>query len=71
MSDRFDLEVQLLACWQVVDDIQILQKSYDKMDDDSRTNLLQGMVELYKLKFERVWSTYENMDWSKYAQRKD
>lgn len=71
MSDRFDLEVQLLACWQVVDDIQILQKSYDKMDDDSRTNLLQGLVEIYKLKFERVWSTYENMDWSKYAQRKD
>lgn len=71
MSDRFDLEEQLLACWQVVDDIQILQKSYDKMDDDSRTNLLQGLVELYKLKFERVWSTYENMDWSKYAQRKD
>lgn len=71
MSDRFDLEAQLLACWQVVDDIQILQKRYDKMDDDSRTNLLQGLVELYKLKFERVWSTYENMDWSKYAQRKD
>lgn len=71
MRDRFDLEEQLLACWQVVDDIQILQKSYDKMDDDSRTNLLQGLVELYKLKFERVWSTYENMDWSKYAQRKD
>lgn len=71
MSDRFDLEAQLLACWQVVDDIQILQKSYDKMDDDSRTNLLQGLVELYKLRFERVWSTYENMDWSKYAQRKD
>lgn len=71
MSDRFDLEAQLMDCWQVVDDIQILQKSYDKMDDDSRTNLLQGLVELYKLKFERVWSTYENMDWSKYAQRKD
>ena len=71
MRDRFDLEEQLLACWQVVDDIQILQKSYDKMDDDSRTNLLQGLVELYKLKFEQVWSTYENMDWSKYAQRKD
>lgn len=71
MSDRFDLEAQIMACWQVTDDIQYLQENYDMMDDDARVNLLQGLVELYNLKFERVWNTYENIDWSKYAQRKD
>ena len=71
MSNRIELEEQLVACWQVVDDIKLLQESYDKMDDDARMNLLQGLVELYNLKFERVWNTYQYMDWSVYEQRKD
>lgn len=66
MSNRFELEEQLVECWQVVDDIKLLQESYAMMDDDARMNLLQGLVELYNLKFERAWNTFHGMDWSLY-----
>ena len=60
MSDRFDLEQQILDCWKVTDDIQLaFELSMDKNDPDQMANLLLGLKTLYDLKFNKMWDTFE------------
>lgn len=61
MSNRFDLEQQIMDCWRVTDDLEMV---YDKVmngdcNTDSISNLLLGLISLYNLKFDRCWDTFE------------
>ena len=60
MSDRFDLEQNIMQCWNVCDDIQLYLDMYDKMDEDQRMNYLIGLKQMYNMKFEKTWDTFEN-----------
>ena len=59
MSDRFDLEQNIMQCWNVCDDIQLYLDMYDNMDEDQRMNYLIGLKQMYQLKFERTWDNFE------------
>ena len=62
MSAQFELEQQLLDCWKVTDDIQLVYKHVmeaDVLDRDRIANILLGMKELYTMKFEQQWETFE------------
>ena len=59
MSDRFDLEQNIMQCWNVCDDIQLFLDMYDNMDEDQRMNYLIGLKQMYQLKFERTWNNFE------------
>ena len=59
MSDRFDLEQNIMQCWNVCDDIQLLLDSWDKMDEDAKLNFLIGLKQMYHLKFEHTWDNFE------------
>ena len=61
MADRFDLEQQILECWKVIEDIELLYENLESMDDDERMNYLLGLQSMYKLKFNRVWTTFEQL----------
>ena len=61
MSDRFDLEQQILECWRVTDDINILYDRQEYMSKDEQMNYLLGLNSLYKHKFEILWSTFEQL----------
>ena len=61
MADRFDLEQQILECWKVIEDIELLYENLESMDDDERMNYLLGLQSMYKLKFNRVWATFEQL----------
>ena len=61
MSDRFDLEQQILECWRVTDDINILYDRQEYMSKDEQMNYLLGLNSLYKQKFEILWSTFEQL----------
>lgn len=67
MKDRFDLEQDIMLCWSVVDDVDLLMESVvdnpkyaavpaKSVDDIS--NALMGIKELYNLRFERLWETF-------------
>jgi hypothetical protein len=61
---RFDLEQQLLQCWNVCDDIdavheRVLDGPPPEMDELS--NLLLGLKSLYNLKFQKCFNTFERM----------
>jgi len=60
--DRFDLEQDIMNCWQVVDDIKTLTKRYldgPVMSQDEVANVLIGLEALYQIKFEQLFGTFE------------
>jgi hypothetical protein len=59
MSNRFDLEQNIMQCWNVTDDIQLYLDMYDNMDEDQRLNYLIGLKQMYQMKFERLQNTFE------------
>jgi hypothetical protein len=59
MTDRFDLEQNIMQCWNVCDDIQLYLDMHDKMDEDQRMNYLIGLKQMYQMKFERCWDSFE------------
>jgi len=75
----FDLEQQLLDCWKVTDDIDLITTHF--VDDpkwegmsvelaDALMNKYFAIKELYELKFSRCWSTFEKHTQDYHAYRK-
>lgn len=65
MSDRFDLEQQILECWKIVDDIRLLDKNVlegkiegGSMTQDEISNYLLGLESIYELKFQQMFDTF-------------
>ena len=63
MSDRFDLEQQIMACWNVTSDIDTLCEGAleSDMTTDQIANILLGMKQLYELKFDKMFRTFEEL----------
>lgn len=66
----FDLEQQILECWNVSSDLEMVTKYF--LDDpkfadikgetwDEMANKYFAIQELYELKFERMWKTFEQV----------
>ena len=58
---RFDLEQEIMDCWGVTDDINVLAENVMEKSPDADTiaNVLIGMQSLYQMKFERLFDTFE------------
>jgi len=62
--DRFDLETDIMTCWNVVEDIKELSRCMldrRKMSEDEISNYLLGLETIYQVKFERLFETFEQM----------
>lgn len=60
--NRFDVEQGIMKCWQVVDDLDIFLSRYmdgKPMTEDEVANVLLGMKSLYELKFQQLFSDFE------------
>lgn len=61
--NRFDFEQQLLECWGVTKDIKAVYEgvcdSSPAMTEDQIANVLIGLETLYELKFNKLWSMFE------------
>lgn len=66
----FDLEQEILDCWRVVDDINDIYKfvgddsffeGMDPKHTDKIMNLMLGLTELYSVKFDRTFRTFETV----------
>ena len=60
MSTQFELEQQIMDCWHVVDDLKVVSESLveDDLDPEKAANILIGMENLYQLKFDRMFRTF-------------
>ena len=59
MTNRFDLEQNIMQCWNVCEDIQLYLDMHEAMTEDQRLNYLVGLKQMYQLKFEKTWNTFE------------
>lgn len=59
MTDRFDLEQNIMQCWNVCDDIQLMLDQWDSLSEDDKQNYLIGLKQMYQMKFERTWNNFE------------
>jgi len=61
MSTVYDLEQQIMECWHITDDIKILSEEVIEGDlsKDQITNVLIGLEQLYALRFNKLFRTYE------------
>ena len=59
MSDRFDLEQQIMRCWDVVEDLKTVSEYINQMSPAERENILIGMGELYKVHFDKLFTLFE------------
>ena len=69
-KDRFDLEHDIQQCWAITDDLEMVMErlldssAFEGMPPllaDKTANLLLGLRELYGMRFERLWQTFEFM----------
>ena len=62
-SKQFDLEQQIMECWNITTDLDSLFEEccegYDSMTVDKVSNITLGMKELYEIKFNKLFRTFE------------
>ena len=49
MSDRFDLEQEILRCWNILEDMELLK---------DKPELVDSLKEVYEAKFQRCFDTF-------------
>ena len=59
----FDLEQEIMKAWHVVDDIQLLSENVMETDmsTDDIANALIGLESIYNLRFQKVFSQFEEV----------
>ena len=61
MSDRFDLEQQIMKCWNITEEIQLLNElvlEHDEYTKDQISNYLLGLHTIYEAKFEKLFDQF-------------
>lgn len=66
MKTRFDLEQEIMECWKITYDLQDIYRYVMEGDSELSTvqrdkvaNMLLGLSELYELKFNKTFRTFE------------
>jgi hypothetical protein len=63
-TNLFDLEQEILSCWHVTDDINVLFENVmdrENMSMDEISNYLLGLKTIYDLKFQKCFNTFEKV----------
>lgn len=57
----YELEQQILSCWRVVDDVDMLYRwvMNEEMSHDDIANVLLGIKTLYNMKFNETFANFE------------
>ena len=75
MDKIFDLEQQIMECWNVTKDIELVTKHLidhtGGYSDDDLMNKYTAIKDLYEVKFEALWRTFEEhaVDYHEYRRQ--
>jgi hypothetical protein len=66
MKNRFDLEENLMKCWHVTDDLDMLAEivggtEMNAKDQDKLLNIIIGMKEMYNARFSATFEVFEEL----------
>lgn len=62
--NRFDFEQNLMKCWNVTEDIDLLYRRVmdgPEMSDDDIANFLLGMKTIYDTRFNELFTQFEQL----------
>jgi hypothetical protein len=61
--DRLEMETQIMSCWNVTTDLKDLTEGVleHDMSHDQIANALIGMQELYAIRFDKLFRTFEQL----------
>jgi len=59
MSNIQDLEQEFMRCWDVSQDLKLLAEVVN--DGSDYTDTVNGIAEVYELRFSKAWDTYEKV----------
>lgn len=68
MSTLQDLEQEVLQCWGITQDLDLLAEEIE--DNDDLCNKVLGIKHVYDMRFNKAWTTYEKLVTEYYAMRK-
>jgi cell division protein FtsX len=57
MSNIQDLEQEFLRCWEITQDLDLLAKENE--NNDALKNNILGIKNVYEMRFNKAWDTYE------------
>ena len=60
---QFDLEQDIMACWNIVEDLKILSEyacEDASFNRDGVSNITIGLEKLYDLRFQKLFRTFED-----------
>jgi hypothetical protein len=68
-----DLEQEIMKAWHVVDDIQLLYENVMETDmsTDDIANVLLGLESIYNMRFQKVFSLFDEVCKEYQAMRKE
>lgn len=58
MKNRFDLENDIMRCWEIVDELEMITNQ-DELSKEQYKSLIQSLYILYSFKFSELFSTFE------------
>jgi hypothetical protein len=63
MADRFDLEQHIMKCWNVTEDIDLLNYNVleKDMSRDEISNFLLGLKTIYNAKFDDLFDNFSEL----------
>jgi hypothetical protein len=63
MTDRFDLEQHIMKCWNVTEDIDLLNYNVleKDMSRDEISNFLLGLKTIYNAKFDDLFDNFSEL----------
>lgn len=63
MSDRFDLEQEILSCWKITTDVKLLYENVLEKDltKDEIANFLLGLSTIYDMQFDKLFKIFEQL----------
>ena len=59
---RFDLEQSILSCWNICEELKLLQENIleTEMSKDDIANVLMGLEKLFQMKFDKCFKHFED-----------
>jgi hypothetical protein len=57
--DRFDLEQKIMEAWNICNDLKLLYKASERMDEDQMMSALDGLQIFAEMRFNDLWDTFE------------
>lgn len=55
----FDLEQNIMECWGIKEDLELLYSNTDGIDEDELQNALLGMIQLTEWRFQKLFNSFE------------